>query len=344
MLVPYLRSSLIGSYSICEHKSFIEYNLGIKGQSNFSADSGTSTHKSLELLAQKKKAIQDGKGFIDNEIFDEPYDINLITEESAFEMGWSHCKKVMNHHTQWDCVDTKVIYKSMYDEMLKFRGGEYNPLNLDVIEPEQYFDIEIKEDWAKYDYLIDGEKYSGFLSVKGTMDLIFNNTGYLSGMDYKTGKSRRDWATGKTKDLEAFKKDKQLLLYSFAIKNLFNIDEFSIIIYYLQAGGPYEVYFDKKTYKQAENMIKEYFLKISRNTSPSLAKNGDWYSRSKCKWCDYNKVRPEFHKTKTVCEFFSDNLVNLGMDKVMAKYVKKDKIFAYGSGGGRGIQEKAIDG
>ena len=343
MLVPYIRSSLIGSYEICELKMFLIYNLGLKEKSGFGADSGTSVHKSLELLAQKKLAQQKGETSIENEIFDVPFPIDLLTYDKAFELGWQFCKKTMSHHKEWDCPDTKEKYKKMYDEFLCFDKGSYNPINLHIIQPEQYFDIEFKEDWARYQYTIGKDKFEGFLSVKGTMDLIFDNDGYLSGMDYKTGKTRINWATGRIKQLEDFKSDKQLMLYSYAINKLFNVDEFSIIIYYLQAGGPFEVYFDKQTLKRAEGMIKDYFYKINSNSKPFLAANSsNPYNKNKCRWCDFNKVRPEIHKNKTVCRTFEEKIINLGMDKVIERHADVSKVFTYGSGGGRGINDKVL--
>ncbi len=341
MLAPYIRSSYIGSYRVCAQKSFINYNLGISEKSKFSTDAGTATHKALELLAQKKKAIQDSKDFLENEIFEAPYKTHDITQESAFELGWNFCKKTIGGHKEWDDIDSKEKYRHMYYNLL---DGDYNPLKLDVIQPEQYFDFEIEEDWARYSYEIHGEKFAGFLRIKGTMDLIFQNNGYLSGMDYKTGKTRVDWATGKIKNIEDLKEDKQLLLYSYAISKIFGIKEFSIIMYYLQAGGPYEVYYDEKTYKKAYTMIKEYFLKISKDMTPSLAKDSDkFFDRNKCKWCSYSKYNEEFSRKKTICQFFHEETMQLGMAKVIEKYGKPEKIFHYGSGGGKGISEKSVE-
>jgi DNA gyrase/topoisomerase IV subunit A len=117
----------------------------------------------------------------------------------------------MSHHKEWDDEEVKTKYRDMYYKLLSFDNESYNPLKLNIIQPEQYFDIQFQEDWARYEYIIGKEKFEGFLSVKGTMDLVFDNSGYLSGMDYKTGKSRVNWATGKTKYLDDFKEDKQLL-------------------------------------------------------------------------------------------------------------------------------------
>jgi|JI10StandDraft_1071094.scaffolds.fasta_scaffold10620_8 hypothetical protein len=342
MLIPYIRSSLLGSYEICELKAFLIYSLGLKEKSGFSADSGTSVHKSLELLAQKKLAQQNGQVSIENEIFDSPFSVDSLDYENAFTLGWEFCKKTMSHHKEWDDEEVKTKYRDMYYKLLSFDNESYNPLKLNIIQPEQYFDIQFQEDWARYEYIIGKEKFEGFLSVKGTMDLVFDNSGYLSGMDYKTGKSRVNWATGKTKYLDDFKEDKQLLLYSYAIKKLFNVDEFSIIIYYLQAGGPFEVYFDNQTFKKAEGMIKDYFHKINSNFKPFLAANSsNPYNKRKCNWCDFNKIRPEVHKSKTVCRTFEDKIINLGMNKVIEKHADVSRVFTYGSGGGRGMDDKA---
>ena len=340
MLIPFVRSSFIGSYRICPHKAFLNYNLGIKEQSRFSTDAGTATHKALELLAQKKLAQQKGQYYFENEVFgNTKCVVDSIDERTAFSTAWWYCKDTLPHK-EWDDSEQKHKYWEMYKAIL---ASEYNPLKLEIIQPEQYFDITIEEDWARYKYNINGEKFEGFLSVKGTMDLIFQNDGYISGMDYKTGKTRVDWATGKIKGLAELREDRQLLLYSWAIKKLFGCDEFSIIMYYLQAGGPYEVSFDKQTFKVAEGMLKDYFVEISNNQKPTLAKNSaNFYDKRKCQWCDYNKVRPEISKNKTVCEYYADGIVNLGMAKIINRDASPEKIFSY-TGGGRNFTEKAAD-
>lgn len=340
MLIPYIRSSYIGSYNVCQMKSFLTYNLGIKEKGKFSTDAGTATHKALELLAQKKLAQQKGESFIENEVFKEPCEINSIDEKTAFSKAWWFCKNTLPHK-EWDEDEQKQKYWGMYKNLL---NGEHNPLKLNIIQPEQYFDIEIKEDWAKYKYEINGQIFEGFLSIKGTMDLIFQNDGYISGMDYKTGGSRIDWATGKTKGYNELQKDKQLLLYSWAINKLFKVDEFSIVMYYLQAGGAYEISFDSSTLKIADGMIKDYFIEISRNQKPSLAKHSiNGFDKRKCNWCDYNKIKPEISSNKTICEYYADGIVNLGMSKILNRDAKPEKIFNYLAGGGRNFAEKASD-
>jgi ATP-dependent helicase/DNAse subunit B len=61
VFVVYLRSSSVGSYGWCQHKFFIEYNLGIKDTGNKKAEMGSVVHKALEILAREKLAIQNGQ-------------------------------------------------------------------------------------------------------------------------------------------------------------------------------------------------------------------------------------------------------------------------------------------
>ena len=54
MIITYLRSSSVSSYSWCQHKYWLTYNLGFKDDSNKKAEKGNVVHKALELLANKK--------------------------------------------------------------------------------------------------------------------------------------------------------------------------------------------------------------------------------------------------------------------------------------------------
>lgn len=55
-----------------------------------------------------------------------------------------------------------------------------------IIEPERQFEIELTEDWAKYEYDYMGEKLTGNLVLKGTIDLLMEmENGVIEALDYK---------------------------------------------------------------------------------------------------------------------------------------------------------------
>ncbi len=351
MLCTHMRSSLLGSKEFCEMKTFLSYNLSFKEGGNFKADAGNALHKGLELLGLKKYIIQKKQKFVENEALSEPLHIDKLTPEKAFEIGWNHYKG-LSSHLDWDDAKTIKKYKAMYYELLEFRDGAYNPLNLDIVKPEQFFEFEVKKDWAKYDYTIAGQQISGYLKLRGTVDLIFRNDyGGYSSLDWKTGKrvnwSKGEWYKPKIKEYKDLQVDKQLLLYYYSLVNMLDTHEISSIIYYLQDGGPFELYFDEDSYILAENLIRRQFEDINNIKIPQLTRNlGDagenFYNKRKCGWCDFNKIQPKVSTEKTVCEHFRSEIVTLGMNKVLDKYATPDKFSEY-VGGGRQEIEKERD-
>ena len=330
-------------------KTFISYNLGFKEKANFKATAGNAVHKALELLGLYKYAIQKGEHYIENEIFDNPYSISNISIDHSFHLGWEFYKKTHPEYSEWNETKTILKYKKMYDELLKFRNGAYNPLNLNIIQPEQFFEFEIKEPWAKYEYDINGKSLSGYLKLRGTVDLItYNDEGYYTSIDWKTGRrvnwSKGDWFDPKTKEYKDLQLDKQLLLYYYALVKMLKTYDITSIIYYLQDGGPFELCFGEEYYYKAEEMIKKEFNELNNITLPKLTKHTgnsaeNHYNKRKCGWCDFNKIQPKISTEKTVCEHFRTELISLGMDKVLDKHVKVENLNNY-SGGGRSKVEK----
>lgn len=350
MLVTHLRSSMIGSKTFCAHKTFIVYNLSIKENANFKADAGNAVHKALELLGLRKFAQQNGHKIIENEALDRPYELDEITTDKAFNVGWSHYKGLSPHYPEWNDKKTIDKYLKMYNALLKFKKGRYNPLNLDIVQPEQFFEFEVQKPWAKYEYTIAGETISGYLKLRGTVDLIIRNEdGSYSSLDWKTGR-RVDWGIGewhnpKVKEYEDLEKDNQLLLYYYSLVNMLKTYDISSIIYYLQDGGPYEFCFDESTYKKAELMIKKEFEEFNNIKVPKLTKNlgntaEKFYNNRKCGWCDFSKIQPKINTKKSVCEHFRTEIVELGMDKVLDKYSDPSKFSEYTGGGKQSLKKE----
>ena len=73
---------------------------------------------------------------------------------------------------------------------LQYNDGQFDPRTRNVVASEPHFDLVIEEDWAKYDFeLPDGEKISGNLAIKGTIDLVTETEdGIIEVIDWKTGR------------------------------------------------------------------------------------------------------------------------------------------------------------
>lgn len=284
MIVTYLRSSSVGTYQMCPMKYFLGYTLGWKEPSNKAAEKGTIVHKVLELLGEIKLTQQIGKRktFQDEHIgrvHAYKYDLDdLIKRCTDFYV--SHSKH------NWSASDKKHCSKSVY-EAIEYHGGEYDPRNLHIIKAEQPFDFEINKPWAMYDYTMpDGTKLEGFLALKGTIDLVSkidDETYHIT--DYKNGR-RINWATMEEKTHSTLQEDHQLMMYYYAVQQLYpDIDHFQITIYFINDGGPYTICYSKEDLPRIENMIKKYFEDIKNTELPPL--NKSW----KCKkFCHFGKT------------------------------------------------------
>jgi len=335
-LITYFRSSSYNTHDDCEQRWFLEYNLGWKFPSQWIAtDKGTIVHKVLEVLATIKKGQQDGLKVITDDVVGEvstkKYNIDNIVD-SAF----GYYSKSADHHA-WaskdleDCRDWVNIAR-------RFNNGIFDPLNRTIVAPEQHFDFVLEEPWAKYCYYIGEEKLEGHLALKGTIDLITDiGDGMYEIIDWKTGSSRNNWATGKLKEYADFQKDPQLMFYFFALTKLYpDIEQFIITIYYIRAGGPFTVTFTKDDIPRVEAMIKSKFEHIRSVQVPKL--NKSW----KCtKTCPYGKstfettdIKPiqEFRlgqttprgRKMTICEQVAFEIQRKGMNKVIKEYSNPD--------------------
>ena len=274
---------------MCEQQYFIEYVLGRRGSSNKKADKGTIVHKVLEILALMKKGTQDQEHSIQDEIIGE---INL-SECDMFDNAYVLylCNTVYDFYTsqfihhKWTDKDRKDCIEWVRKTLIG-NNRLFDPRRRNIFRAEQHFDLPIEKDWAKYNYDINGEKIDGYLSIKGTVDLISQvNEDTLEIIDWKTGR-RLNWATGEEKTQEKLEQDPQLSIYHYAIHRCF--PEFKHIIMtinFMNDGGPFSVCFDDQDNAiRAEYMIRQKFERIKRTKRPQLKKT--W----KCtKLCHFGK-------------------------------------------------------
>jgi hypothetical protein len=330
LIVTYLRSSSYATHSMCPHKFFLEYNLGIRPPSGKKADKGTIVHKALETLARVKKACQEGKLTYEDEIFG-IVNIRDVTPEWATCESYRYYTEGSPHH-EWhssdleDCIDWT-------NSAININKGMFDPRNRRIIEAEQRFDFVIDKPWAHYDYELNGERVNGQLGLKGTIDLIVEDEpGLMEIIDWKTG-LRKDWAknTSEKKTYKEIRYDPQLCLYHFAVSHLFpKAQEIFVTIVYINDGGPYTLCFDKSDLEITENIIRTKFNEIRDQKIPPL--NISW----KCKkFCFFGMTQSDEDKSKTKCEFFREKVRREGLDETMKKFGKPNAFNEYGSGGGR---------
>lgn len=270
---------------MCEQQYFIEYVLGRRGLSNKKADKGTIVHKVLEILAIMKKNQQDNidsfhddiVGKIDlntSDMFDNNFVLALVNKVYDYYTG--ECK-----HHPWTEKDRKDCVEWV-SKTLRSNNRLFDPRRREIFRSEQHFDLVIDKDWAKYIYDVKGEKISGNLAIKGTIDLVTKiDDTTLEIIDWKTGR-RLNWATGKEKTQEKLEEDPQLKLYHYAIHRLFpEFKHIIVTINFINDGGPFSVCFDnEQNIAATEYMLREKFQKIKATTRPNL--NKSWMCSKLC--------------------------------------------------------------
>tara|TARA_Y100001934_G_scaffold249841_1_gene311647 strand:- start:1937 stop:2962 length:1026 start_codon:yes stop_codon:yes gene_type:complete len=332
MLVCYHRSSSLGTLEFCQQKYFLQYNLSFKDKTNKKALMGTITHKVMQTLGDKKVAMNKGLDIVDDDetgrqlTLAECDDIKLLND-IAFDYYTSAFPEV--NITE---ADRRTCLR-WAEKALAYNHGDLDPRNQDVYATELFFDIEIKKPWAKYKYEVGDEVLEGYLSIKGTVDLIVTRgENYFEILDYKTGK-RLNWATGEEKTIECLEKDTQLLLYYYALRSMYPDYEFFVSIYYINDGGLFSMCFDDDDFQKAEDILRKKFEQIKSCQYPRLLsnQNSHWKCQKLCKFSEPSEQDPN----RSVCQFIRDEIRTKGITEVVQEYGNVSKIAKYGDGGGR---------
>lgn len=332
MLVTYLRSSSIGGYDWCPHCHWIGSNMGIPRAAGTAATVGSAVHKALELLAKQKQAWVAGAATVaDSELREE---FPATASEDTFLRA---ALRFYSRKAEWD-AEAEARATKWLDYTLACNGGRYDPRKLDVVAPEQYFDLEIREAWSWYDYLLpDGSRLRGHLRIKGTMDLVTRaQPGLLHYVDWKTGK-RMNWTTRRPKDAAELRKDPQFLMYYYALRRLYPDDQVYFTVFYTQDGGPFPLCFDDADVGRALDMLRYHFDRIREDRSPARALDSP-RQRWKCDRCSYQTEKMA-GAGETVCDYFARSLVELGMDRVFARHGDLNSVQKYADGGGASARE-----
>ncbi len=335
MLVTYIRSSSYNNYSFCQMQYFLTYVLGYQTDSGKKAELGTIVHKVMEVLADLKKFKQDNpqRKFLKSDddalgevkihkdkFMDDFFVVELL--DRSFDYYIKNSKNKFTDKDRKKCLDLVWV-------VFEYNDGQFDPRTRNVVASEPHFDIEIDEDWAKYEYeMPNGEIIKGNLAIKGTIDLVTEaEDGIIEVIDWKTGR-RLDWATGEEKTYEKLCKDPQLLLYNYAISKLFPEYEQSIMtIFYIKDGGPFSMCFDSKDRAKFKEMLRETFESIKRNNTPRplSTRREHW----KCtKLCHYYKNNWE-GSDKNMCIYIEEHLKKHGMEKTVKECTKEGFSIGY---------------
>jgi hypothetical protein len=304
----------------------LNYVLGVKSPAGKAALLGTATHKALELLARRKLAHQAGKGDFHDEETGQTFTQDL-TVEQAVDTAYTHYSTA-EPHVAWAWADRNTILK-LANDALDYREGMFSPLKRDILTVEDFFEIEIDQPWAAYDYTLpNGQCVKGQLGLKGTIDLVYQvDENTIECVDWKTGRYRTDWATGEEKDWKKLREDPQLRIYHYALAKKYPGKCILMTIVFIRAGGAFSLPFGVDDLDATETMLKKRFEEIRHCQRPRL--NISWQCT---KFCHYGKTGYE-NTGKTICAHYNDELQQLGLKGVMKRYGQNS--FDYGDGGGQ---------
>jgi hypothetical protein len=302
---------------MCEQQYFFEYVLGWRGKSGQKADKGTIVHKVLEILAVIKQGTQNKLDSIEDDILGQ-ISTTKYNLDDIIEKVYNHYSLANNHH-KWTPKDLKDCSSWVY-KAIEFNSGMFDPRNRNILCPEQHFDFEIKKPWAKFSYDTNEGKLEGYLSLKGTIDLITlvgNDT--IEVVDWKTGR-RLDWATGEEKTQEKLQNDPQLRIYYYAIKHLYpHIKHVIFSIYFINDGGPFSICFDDSDISKTEDMIRRKFDIIKKTQKPKL--NKSWMCT---KLCPFGKSTFQETNIEPITEYRDGQVCSKGSPMTKCEQIKHD--------------------
>jgi len=328
MLVTYIRSSSYNNYAYCQMQYFITYVLGHQPDSGKKAELGTIVHKVMEVLANLKKYQQDNSRKATLSIEDDALKTvsikknELLTStlvDKLLSRSFDFYTNSSKHN--FTKSDKDLCLKLVWDT-LKYNDGQFDPRLRKIVAAEPHFDIPIDEDWAFYEYEVDGQKIKGQLAIKGTIDLVTEtDEGIIEVIDWKTGR-RLDWATGEEKTYGKLCSDPQLLLYNYAISKLFPEYRQSIMsIFFIKDGGPFSMCFDKSDEKRFLEMLKDRFLEIKNNEKPQpISQNREnWKCTKLCHYCKHNWPETD----QNMCIYIENSIKTNGMEQTIKDCTRK---------------------
>ena len=336
--------------AFCEMKAYQVYVLGMKDKENKKANLGSVVHKSLELLGRLKMSDPERKTIDDDELG--RIKKKDCTIEHLTDLSLKHYEKKTDGLVGGK-KDLKLCIEWTNRAVTEY-GGELDPRNQNINNVEEFFDIEVKEDWAQYEYEVNGQIVKGNLKIRGTVDVIIHEEDNLYRiLDYKTGR-RYDWGKDKVKRPEDFKDDKQLLFYYYALRMKYKEEkrDFYVSIYYINdhkidgelvPGGIFDVVFDEdKDFARAEAMVRKEFEYIKSLRQPKQL--SERCTHWKCKYlCAFSQIIPEISTEEPACAALSRQIRESGIDAVTDAYIDLEKSQSYQDGGGRSADTEKED-
>ena len=297
--VVYFRSSSLKCYLDCPLRFYIDYCLGIKYPSGPKAILGTISHHVLEILGncrllQQKQPLEKGWLYQDEESGYQVYfeDIHSIDISALIDCVYNHHLKQIApsripksslRKTEAASFNAWIPKKSVItsiENIFSISPRSFDPRNAEIVATELKYDVEVDEEWAKYDFTFRNKRYKGNLRLRGSIDVIVKSEDGLEIWDYKTGVSD-DLNTGKKKAYEDYSSDIQLALYYTVARKYLGLDVQGVTIVFINEKTCYTVCFDED---EVMANIRDIFLDMKESNWP------DRFDSQFCmRFCPYSK-------------------------------------------------------
>ncbi len=331
MFTIYLRSSSISTWKQCPLKYFLSYVLGIRLPANEAANRGTALHKSQEFMGRKKIMLQNGT----TSYFDE--DLNREVLLSEINLDWA-VNTAFHYYTVTKPLQEKPWKKDAFQDIYTqaetiYNDPVYSSQYNHIVDVEKFFDIELKEDWAKYDFTVQGKRFEGCLKLRGTMDCIIKtNDRHFTYFDIKSGRVRHCWTKGREKTYDEFRNDVQLRLYHYILNILYpEVDYWTLTLYYSKVGEATAILFTKDDLPYTEKAIRRTFEEIVSTKLPRWIKN-DQKLNHQCNFCEFAKNKKP-GTDDSYCWHYNSALKRKSLDKIQESDMLLESLTKYSGGG-----------
>ena len=259
-----LSASKIKTNKMCEFKYYLTYHLGIDLGTSFAAEQGSMVHVIFEKFGEAKR-----DGIKNPDIETKWYEyilyayqkegIWLLSDKALYrEKACEGCQfHGIDNVCQLTNTDVSLFAGCPKDEFLDSiklvekiinDPGPNNPLNKEIIDVEQKFDLIIEDGNEK-------------IPVNGIIDVVTKHSfDSIEIIDYKTGKHMMSY--------NECLKDPQLLIYNLAVNSQYkDYKNFFITINYLRANPITLCYEKEDLTKTTNSLIKNWYL-IKGNQTP----------------------------------------------------------------------------
>lgn len=300
MHLSHVSASLVSKLDFCEQAYFLKYVLGLNEPVGAAAHIGSVVHKVLECLALWKKHQ---KAFEDSELGI----INSCDIDNLLNLSFNFISN--KYPNLLSDTDKKTCIK-LINKTLLFKNGMYNPLHLNVVDAEQYFDLELNTSWCKN------------LHMTGVIDLVtLHGDNVIEIIDWKTG-ARFDWSSKTEKGFSELCNDIQLQLYFYAAKKLYpHIQNIIITIFYIKDGGPTSIPFTDITLEKLDSKLETLFRLVTECRVPRLVSPTRDHFKCK-KLCFFGKTQWQ-DSGQSICEFMHRSIIKDGIDITTEKYQQR---------------------